>query len=49
LTKKTNQKNEPGEQSVKLDQAIDKPFEDAVKRLLQTPPVKKSKSAKKKI
>jgi len=40
---KTNQKNKPTEESVKPGQMIGMPFEDAVRRLLQTPPVKKSK------
>jgi hypothetical protein len=48
LKKKINQKNETREQSVNPDQIIDVPFEDAVRRLLQTPPIKKSKPQKKK-
>lgn len=43
MTKKTNQINEPADESVKPDQTVDLPFEDAVRRLLQTLPVKKSK------
>ena len=48
MTKKTNQKNESVEESVKPDRVVDAPFEDAVRRLLQTPPIKKSKPQKKK-
>jgi hypothetical protein len=48
LKKKTNQKNKPAGESVKPDQIIGVPFEDAVRRLLQTPPTKKSKPKEKK-
>jgi hypothetical protein len=48
LTKKTNQKNEPAKDFVQPDQVIDMPFEDAIRRLLQTPPVKNPKPQKKK-
>lgn len=46
MKKKTNQKNEPTKESVKSDQIIGVSFEDAVRRLLQTPPLKKPKSSK---
>ena len=42
MTKQTSQKNKPPEP----DQTIGAPFEDAVRRLLQTPPIKKSKLSK---
>jgi hypothetical protein len=48
LTKKTNPKNEPAGEFVKPDQDVGTPFEDAVRRLLQTPPIKKSKPQEKK-
>ena len=46
MKKKTKQENKPAKESVKPDQIM--PFEDAVRRLLQTPPLKKPKFKDKK-